>query len=120
MAGYNSTALIKLSWSGSDTPCWFNLKPSAGAAVGKGANSDNWSFDISARRNYRRPQLFRCCHHDSAPNIFINDGNENCFGDTNGDSFRCINDGFFKRIHNNVLCRFNANSVRGVGGNFAG
>lgn len=49
MAGYNSTALIKLSWSGSDTPCWFNLKPSAGAAVGKGANSDNWSFDISER-----------------------------------------------------------------------
>ncbi|KAH8757539.1 hypothetical protein F5883DRAFT_567376 [Diaporthe sp. PMI_573] len=49
VAGYNSTALIKLSWSGSDTPCWFNLKPSAGAAVGKGANSDNWSFDISER-----------------------------------------------------------------------
>lgn len=49
MAGLNSTALIKLSWSGSDTPCWFNLKPSAGAAVGKGANSDNWSFDISER-----------------------------------------------------------------------
>lgn len=49
MAGYNSTALIKLSWSGSDTPCWFNLKPGAGAAVGKGANSDGWSFDISER-----------------------------------------------------------------------
>lgn len=49
VAGYNNTALIKLSWSGSDTPCWFNLKPSAGAAVGKGANSDNWSFDISER-----------------------------------------------------------------------
>ncbi|POS74990.1 cytochrome-1 [Diaporthe helianthi] len=49
VGGYNSTALIKLSWSGSDTPCWFNLKPSAGAAVGKGANSDNWSFDMSER-----------------------------------------------------------------------
>ncbi|KAG8166613.1 hypothetical protein KVR01_002302 [Diaporthe batatas] len=49
VGGFNSTALIKLSWSGSDTPCWFNLKPSAGAAVGKGANSDNWSFDISER-----------------------------------------------------------------------
>ncbi|KAJ0123158.1 cytochrome-1 [Diaporthe amygdali] len=49
VGGYNSTALLKLSWTGSDTPCWFNLKPSAGAAVGKGANSDNWQFDVSER-----------------------------------------------------------------------
>lgn len=45
----NNTATVKLDWSGSDTPCWFDLKPNSSAAVGAGANSDQWSFDVSQR-----------------------------------------------------------------------
>lgn len=45
----NNTATVKLDWSGSDTPCWFDLKPNSTATVGGGANSDQWSFDVSQR-----------------------------------------------------------------------
>ncbi|KUI52544.1 hypothetical protein VP1G_10471 [Cytospora mali] len=49
VGGFNNTATVKLNWSGSDTPCWFDLKPNSSATVGAGANSDQWSFDVSQR-----------------------------------------------------------------------
>lgn len=49
VGGYNNTATVKLGWSGSDTPCWFDLKPNSTAPVGSGANSDQWSYDVSQR-----------------------------------------------------------------------
>ncbi|ROW10295.1 hypothetical protein VMCG_02101 [Cytospora schulzeri] len=59
VGGYNNTATVKLDWSGSDTPCWFDLKPNSTAPGGSGANSDEWSYDVSQRaattRDYQHP-----------------------------------------------------------------
>ncbi|KUI73459.1 hypothetical protein VM1G_08835 [Cytospora mali] len=49
VGGFNNTATVKLNWSGSDTPCWFDLKPNSSSPAGEGANSDQWSFDVSQR-----------------------------------------------------------------------
>lgn len=49
VGAYNNTFTLKLDWSGSDTPCWFDLKPNSTAPPSTGANSDGWSFDVSQR-----------------------------------------------------------------------
>lgn len=49
VGGGNNTATVKLGWPGSDTPCWFDLKPNSTAPTGSGANSDQWSYDVSQR-----------------------------------------------------------------------
>lgn len=49
VGGYNNTATVKLDWPGSDTPCWFDLKPNSTAPAGTGANGDQWSYDVAQR-----------------------------------------------------------------------
>lgn len=50
VSSFNSTATVKLNWTGADTPCWFNLMPDASNFDPKvGANSPGWAFDITQR-----------------------------------------------------------------------
>ncbi|KAI1267390.1 hypothetical protein F5Y18DRAFT_425233 [Xylariaceae sp. FL1019] len=44
---FNSSALIDLDWTGSETPCWFDLRPDTTA--GHGANSPHFAYIASER-----------------------------------------------------------------------
>lgn len=58
VGSFNNTVMLKLNWTGSDTPCWFSLKQSlAFGSTGPsspnwnfdGANSANWNFNVTQR-----------------------------------------------------------------------